>query len=588
MKRRLVNYDVFEKMRESSLSSAEYELEQAEPIVAQALNLPDARLSAFDTNTALYETVDGSYVRAVYKIEKDRVVFENIEQLVIDTDSERSAAKNIISEMLDALLENQEKKAEQILSQYLSLPVTRRTFSEACKEKDEKPDFFEKKKGKKDKKDDGECKTKCKKGKAPPFEKVDKKEIKEWANLCQNVFDYLRYMEYGPSLKESSAKYDERGNVVGLSIPTVRARNEAKLLSFNWDVPKTQVKMLRMKGDKLSEDTEFCKAIAILKRQNAISDNDGLEEVLENIVSRWPQVLYLTQQELAETIKTALETVGATNFDDQTCDFMSEGILRTAHSAYVDRVNKILTLAGIHECESEDKYNCFKEVVAQFYPALDEANHLEMQLFVDLYESLRKVHEVAKENCNNVVVVETARHLNELAAVIRREIDPSIEIAEESTEWLSQIVETNLGGSDWTVSNKTHVSLTGENPQMAKNARVSYNPASDFSADYGDEAPVSDGKSYHGGLANKMRNSSWGNLGGGDTYPNLKNPYVPKPYGDYVIKGEKAVDKDTATGQWSSSDTWPNLQNPYVPKAYHTPQGYKMNNGKEEDLVVDK
>lgn len=588
MKRRLVNYDVFEKMRESSLSSAEHELEQAEPIVAQALSLPTARLSAFDKDTALYETVDGNFVRATYKINNDRVVFENIEQLVIDTDSEKEASKGILSEMFDALLENQEKKAEQLLSQYLALPVTRRVFSEAaCKEEEKTEPFEKKKKGKKDKKEkDGKD---VKNGKAlPPFMKVKKEDMKEWANLCHNVFDYLRYIEYGPTLKESTAQHDERGNIVGLSIPTIRARNEAKLLSFDWDVPKTQLKMLRMKGEKLSEDTEFCKAIALLKRQNAVSDNDGLEEVLENIVSRWPQVLYLTQQELSETIKTALETVGASNFDDQTCDFMSEGILRTAHSAYIDRVKKILTLAGITECDSEDKYDCFKEVVSQFYPALDESNHLEMQVFVDLYESLRKVHELAQRDRNSVVVAETVHHLNELAAVIRQEIEPSIEIAEESVEWLSQIVETNLAGSDWSVSNKTHISLTGENPQMAKNARVGYTPASDFSPDWGDEAPVSDGKSYKGGLANKMRNSSWGNLGGGDTYPNLKNPYVPKPYGDYVIKGEKSVEKDTATGQWSSGDTWPSLQNPYVPKAYHTPQGYKMNNGKEDDLVVDK
>jgi hypothetical protein len=50
------------------------------------------------------------------------------------------------------------------------------------------------------------------------------------------------------------------------------------------------------------------------------------------------------------------------------------------------------------------------------------------------------------------------------------------------------------------------------------------------------------------------------------------------------------VDKD-ATGQfgatWQSSDTWPALQNPYIPKAV-TPQSYKMKNGSETDLVVDK
>lgn len=585
MKRRLVNYDVFEKMRSDSLSAAEHELVQAEAIVAQALNLPSATLDSFDSETALYETVDGTFVRATYKINKGKVVFENIEQLVIDEDTEKSAGKNILSEMFDALLENQEKKAEELLAQYLSLPITRRNFKESCDGED-KP---EKKKAKKDldAKDAKNDKKSVKKD-LPPFMKAKKEDVKEWATLCHNILNYLNYVEYGPTLKESSAQYDERGNIVGLTIPSIQARNEAKLLSFDWDVPKTQVKMLRMKGDKLSENTEFCKAIALLKRQNALSDSDSLEEVLENIVSRWPEVLYLTQEELAETIKAALETVGATNYDDQTCDFMSEGILRTAHTAYVDRVKKIMRLAGVNECESEDKYACFREAVSQFYPSLDEANRLEMQVFVDLYEALRQVHDLAQREHNSPVLTETVHHLNELAAIIREEIEPSIEVAGNAAEWLSLVVETNLAGGEWNPSNKVYTSLTGENPQMAKNARQSYTPATDFTGDWGDEAPVSDGKSYRGGLANKMRSSAWANLGGGDTYPALKNPYVPKPFGDYVIKGEKSPDKDTATGQWSSGDTWPNLQNPYVPKNAVTPQSYKMNNGKEDDLVVDK
>ena len=85
-----------------------------------------------------------------------------------------------------------------------------------------------------------------------------------------------------------------------------------------------------------------------------------------------------------------------------------------------------------------------------------------------------------------------------------------------------------------------------------------------------------------------MRNRSYGNEAGPDVFPALQNPYVPKPYGTYTMKGEKGVDKaNDATGQWGSGDTWPDLQNPYVPKA-ETPQSYKMNHGKEADLVVDK
>jgi hypothetical protein len=100
-----------------------------------------------------------------------------------------------------------------------------------------------------------------------------------------------------------------------------------------------------------------------------------------------------------------------------------------------------------------------------------------------------------------------------------------------------------------------------------------------------------DSMTYKGGKHSKeARSHSWGNVGGKDTFPSLSNPYVPKPFGDYTMKGEKGVDKDTF-GQhhstWQSGDTWPKLQNPYVPKA-ETPHSYKMNKGKEKDLVIDK
>jgi len=85
-----------------------------------------------------------------------------------------------------------------------------------------------------------------------------------------------------------------------------------------------------------------------------------------------------------------------------------------------------------------------------------------------------------------------------------------------------------------------------------------------------------------------MRHKSWSNVGGSDTVPDLTNPYVPKAFGDYTLKGEPGVDKNSDSGlAQMQDDTWPSLQNPYVPKA-ETAQTYKMNKGKETDLVVDK
>lgn len=630
MKRKLINYDVFESIQNNSLTAAEFELTEAEPYLARALETEALSLLSFTQEAALYETVDGEFVHTNYQIAENSIQFDNIEQLAIDEDTEKSKRRELISHMLDSILETKTEKANQIFESYLNMPSTERMLKESfkisashssghgrkskfrgktragghaaamkaartrkrndkvttpsMKKKIERMRDVENKKlgGRDLKTDKGERSVRT-------YIRRGGKKLQEWTSLVNNVLGYVAHQEIGPVLRESEVSHDDKGNIVAVRIPTHDVRNEQKLLSFDWKTLNTDVKVLRSGAKTLSEDVEFCKAVADLKRQNNVSDTAALEESLENIVSKWPSVLYLTQDELAETIKHALEVVNATNFDDQTCEFMAEGILRTAHNAYVDRVHKIVTLAGTTVKEdAEDKYSEFKNVVNTFFPTLDENNALEMQVYVDLYEALREVYGLAESENDEPVKAETASYLNELAAIIQKEVEPSLEVAQSAAEWLNWLVETNLENKPWTVSNSVHQTVNGDHPDMAKKARHGYTPSSDFSGNWGDSAPVSDGKSYKGAGASEMRSRSWGNIGSKETYPSLSNPYIPKPFGDYTMKGEKGVDKDQ--GHLSSphgGDTWPTLQNPYVPKA-ETPQSYKMNKGKEADLVVDK
>ena len=313
-----------------------------------------------------------------------------------------------------------------------------------------------------------------------------KNTIGEWANLSNNVLDYVDIKVHGPTLKESVVRHGEDGGVAAIRIPNAELRNEQELKSFNWKTLETNSKVLRNGGKQVAEDIDFCKAVADLKRHNAMSDNDALVEAIEGIVGRWPNVLFLTRQELATSIKEALETVGAVNYDDQTCDFMAEGILRVAHEAYVDRVSKVMKMAGAEPCKDCDQYEQFEQVVSEFYPMLDESDMLEMQVFVDLYEAIREVHVIAGEAGNEELQVEAAEYLDDLAAVIKQESEPTLELAADAADWLDMIVETNLESQGWNVSNTPHITVTGDHPRMAQNARHSYAPASDFSGNFGE------------------------------------------------------------------------------------------------------
>jgi len=82
-----------------------------------------------------------------------------------------------------------------------------------------------------------------------------------------------------------------------------------------------------------------------------------------------------------------------------------------------------------------------------------------------------------------------------------------------------------------------------------------------------------------------MRNRSWSNITG-NTWPELDNPNILKPFGDYKMKEKSAVDDGQSDwSRYQDKDTWPALQNPNVKESPWRKGHYKM---KSDDLIEDK
>lgn len=630
MKRKLISFDAFKKIEEGAVSSAEMELVGAEEVLAKTLGVDDLKLHCYGESDVTYQNLDGSFVHANYKIDKEQLVLENIEELVIEEESEKKKARGVLCSMVEALLDNNDAKASEQFENYLDLPIVRRELvvSEAFKVTTSTPT------GKKSplankaqsrslvaKRIRAMKKTKARLAASPSARatlarkrataanklgsssnprwrtyarKVKPSTMKEWSVMCENVMDYLDYKEFGPTVKQSQIQTDDRGNVTGIAMPTLHKRNENKILSFNWKTLDHEVKVQRSKMKKhLSEDTSFCKAMADLKRYNNISDNNALEETLEAVVARWPDVLYLTHSELAEQISNALDVANVKNYDDNICNFMAEGILWKAHGAYTDRVRKITSLAGVSPAvttEGDEAFKNFVQVCEDFYPQLDESDKGELRVFADLYKALHEVFKVASETGDEATRGEVASFLHHCESILNREAQPDLNLAEHIANFLYELSEANVEGAKdtWDVSNSVHNTVNGDNPRMNWAAKQNDAVPSKYPGDWGGTAPVSDGKSYKNGMEGEMRNSSWANYASDDTWPDIKNPYVPKPFGDYKMKEKSAVDDgQNDWSRWQSGETWPSLQNPYVPqeKVGTGGKGYKMKN---DNLVVDQ
>lgn len=621
MRRKLIKQEAIEQIANSSVTTAERELVEAENVLAQALGKAHLSLHCFNESTVLYETLDDTFVHSGYEVKGDHISFHNIEELVVDHETKVAKRKTVLAEMIDAVLTDKGNKATELFSEYMGLysfNEAKKTIIKANGDNDfessdveikpktkgklgEKLSPFAKREAKKSRDDNSKFK---KTSKGLNFEKnkdafkkklkAAGKKIEEAYAVAENVLHYVNYLQVGPVLAESVTQRDENGNIVNLRIPTVKVRNESRLQSYDWKTLNGKVKNLRENALVLHGDQNFCKAMSDLKRQNAFSDAQALQTVLENVVRAWPHVLYVTQDELAQVVAEALTIAGVTNYGDQDCAFMAEGVLRTAHANFQERVNQILHLASAPKCEGKtDPYIHFQQVAEGFFASVDEKFGLEQKVFADLYESLEGLYKTADRRGNDQLKKVTASYLNELADILNGKSKADVELAEEVANFVVNFIETNLDGeSTWKPSNSAHVTVSGDHPDMEKKASTGYTPSKDFSPDWGDELPMigQDDMNYKSGKhAKAARSNSWGNEAGKDTFPSLKNPYILKPFGDYSMKGEKGVDKDDSGGAYwtgSSDDTWPKMQNPYVPK-HETGKTYKMNKGKEKDLVVD-
>lgn len=630
MKRKLISFDAFKKIEEQSLTNAQAELIGVEDVLAQALGVDELKLFTFGENDVTFQADDGTYIHATYKLERDNLILENIEQLVIDEETEKKNNRELLSSLVDSLLEGNEIKANQKFAEFMAIPSVRRelgSVNEAFAVSVSKPTgkrspLFNHRQNRSDvakrirsrkktlaKLSTGQKNQLSRKrsvaskklgGTTNPRARVYARKIKpaamkEWSVMCESVYRYLDYKEFGPIIKESAYQQDDQGNLTAIAFPTQQKRNEGKILSFNWKTLDHEVKVLRGNVKKLAEDQVFVKAMADLKRYNAISANEPMEQTLEAIVTRWPDLLYVTEAELAVQIAKALEIANVKNYDDQTCAFMAEGILRTAHHAFTDKVRKIAMLAGASddvtaESKSEDAYLEFKKIVDGFYPQLDESDDTDLRVFADLFKALHEVHRVATESSDEMTKAQVENFMTDCAAILNREAEIDLTLAEAIANYLQDFVEANVDGAEenWNVSNSdVHHTVNGDHPKMNWIAKQTDATPSKYLGDWGDEAPVSDGKSYKNGLADEMRNRSWGNHGGEGIYPDLKNPNVLAPFGDYKLKGEKsAVDDGTDDwSRWQSGETWPNLQNPNVKDSPWDKSKYKM---KSDNLVVDK
>lgn len=607
MKRKLISFDAFKKIQESSITNAQAELIACEDFIAQNLNCDDVKLLCFGESDVTYETSDGSYIHASYNINGDNISFENIQELIIESDSEKAESKAKIGKMIDAILENKNENANDLFNEYMSMPSIRREMLlgevasadfkvSASKPTGARSKLFHKRQPRSlvAKRIRSRMKTlrktspsqkamlarkrklaKKKLGgttspRARVYARLTKKHMTEWNKLCNNVFEFLNFNDYGVNLNE--AVTDNNGNIVKLVVPTTASQINNKSLFSGLKESNSKVMDIRLGLELVHENQGFVKAMLDLKRFNNVSDNNSLETCLENITEAFPDLIYLSESELVDKIKETLELANSNNYDDSTCAFMAEAILRSAHATYSDRVSKITKLAGeSRDLTNENKtindpYVEFKSCAEKFYESLNQSEEVEYKVFADLYKALHELNMAASSTNDEATKIETTELLAKCGAVLNNEDKPSLELAEEIASYISDIVEgmeDDKGNSDAGMyGHDAHIDMSGNHPYLKFNAKQS-NTAAEMN---GPNAmnKSSDGKEVSVAKGEELDKDGFGTHSDSDTYPSVTNPYLLKA-DKATMKGEQGADVDKGGfGEIESKDTYPSLKNPYV------------------------
>ena len=584
MKKKLINFDAFKQLEKTSITNSERELLESTDILANVLGAEWLDVFCVNESNVTFIDQNGEFVYANYEMNDNHLVLENIEQLVVDKSSTEKSLRNTLEEMVNNILEDKMDEASMNFSDYFRTPMLRAELREGTINEAKKggglPPWLKahfEKKGKKGKKggkhmdmdmEDGKDSHKtrrAKKKKRLHKGRLDKvgKSMKNKAKmeslnlLANNVIEFITFRENGNVYSDVAVKKDATNNVVSVKIPVSKARNEGAIIKAQSEKHTRFIAEAREAAKLVAKESNWVRACSDLKRFNAISDNKALEIAFDNVASAWPNLLFLTESELSAKIKGTLTNSGASNFDDSTCDFLAEGILRTAHKAYTDNVNKIVSSVGA--LSEGNEYATFSKVAETVLSSVDKNTKVETQVFSDLYRGLSEVFRAAERIGDEATKAETASLLSDVELVLNGEEKDTLRIAEEAALYLQTVTEAalNLDGMTWHVSSSPHESEVGDNPAIHSYADVDAVPGK-HTGKY-KSSPFSDGKNVKAGSE-----EFYTSMKGKDMFPNMDNPYAPKP-GDFKMHGEKAIEDDKEYTKYSGSDVYPALKNPYLP-----------------------
>ncbi len=426
MKTRKIEQKVFEEIQKKSFETIESELRAAAKHLSR---LAGKNLELVSTNEdyVIYKPEDQQdvFLKARYKVtDRGTIKLNNFEKIIVDESSKNEERKNILRNVINALMEDDPDAAtdqwKELKNRFPVSEMVKKKASGTGKAPGDggvgnadEEDQESKGKARCKRKEDSKYGSHTSSSEELMTLKAVDDSLEEWADSLPNFTEIKKYLiEAAKSVakivceektdvikikmkdkkdkkydkddmkysKKDKMKYnddddddDDDDDIDEIEIDTKDKADKKEKTSKKSKKQREKVKKARTKMKYKEDDKDFEESIVSLKRNNNAKDEESLEDTISEIVSSNPQLIYISKNELKEMISRILTKREEKNWDEDLCEEIAFGLKKVAHNTYADQAYDLIKFAavdevvGLDEEVSDDDYEAFEQVSERYF-----------------------------------------------------------------------------------------------------------------------------------------------------------------------------------------------------------------------------
>lgn len=437
MQTKVVPSTLLSRFREEGFHGRERELKAAEEQLAERLGLEKLSLHSFNETTAIYEAPNGHYVRAGYKINRNKgeVFFAEFADLRVNNQSLQRENREDLSKLVGSLLDEDTSTAEQVLQKYLE---RRRVIKEATEDvlvtpKEDIPQG------------PGEEEIRASNIRQAVQEALGTAALFEMESVVGGAAKKvgIDFNTMKNAAQQASKEYGSEP-VQQITLKTIDTQAQSRLATDRQEKMVEEVVTARRSITPLREKEAFAEATKKVKTLNATGELDQIGEAMSELVTSAPELLYLTIDELAEEVRGVLEAADAKNWDDQLCLDIAEGAQKLAAGVYTKKAARISEAAAVlwegDEEVSDDNWEAYKEVTHRLFNRIVEGEKSLQRSAQEVTEIIERVVPILQDEgyrAQNTDITAIARSLGRF----KKELEtPTLEKLEEVVKFITDYI----------------------------------------------------------------------------------------------------------------------------------------------------